>query len=316
MATSLLCELWRYHPVPHPFQAADAAVADGLHQLIVGRSHRRRRPAALLPSSVHHHGSQRVLELLQDATRLLPARPLRLRLLAFFTLRLRAGLLAAGLVRLDDLRDHPCGLLLVLREGGRGRRWRRRRRRRRRRWWGSGGSLFLGGVTSGEFGRGPRRRARWWPRRSPFLEIEWGGGTPVIASTLKVGTFSEPPHMNYLSHKCPVKMPNYQLSGSGVHRSLWCRLLLPLLLQPPLSLAILVPGQDPRHAHPGTREVELVAQLDQGVVFPQYLHHFHLDLWEGSAKGHTRWKTTGLSAVIVDQPVPRTCVSGCESVVP
>lgn len=42
-----------------------------------------------------------------------------------------------------------------------------------------------------------------------------GGGAPVIASTQKVGTFSDNPppnrgHVNYLSHTCPVKMPNYQ----------------------------------------------------------------------------------------------------------
>lgn len=83
-----------------------------------------------------------------------------------------------------------------------------------------------------------------------------GGDSSNCINTKKLGPFLKPPnrgHVNYLSQKCPVKMPNYQQSGSRVHRSLWTRLLLPLLLQPPLSLAILVPGQDPRHAHPGTR---------------------------------------------------------------
>lgn len=76
---------------------------------------------------------------------------------------------------------------------------------------------------------------------------------------------------------------NYQSSGSWVYSPLWCPLvlLLSLLLQPFLSLAVLVPGENPCHAHPRTRKVELVAQFDQGVVFPQNLHHFHLDLWEG-----------------------------------
>lgn len=79
----------------------------------------------------------------------------------------------------------------------------------------------------------------------------------------------------------------YQCSGSGVSNSL-CHpllaLLLPLLLQPFLSLTVLVPGEDPCHTHPRTREVELVAQFDQGVVFPQNLHHLHLHLWKDKGK--------------------------------
>lgn len=80
----------------------------------------------------------------------------------------------------------------------------------------------------------------------------------------------------------------YEGSGSGVNGPLRHPLLallkLPLLLQPSLSLAVLVPGEDPRHAHPGTWEVELVTQLDQGVVFPQNLHHLHLHLREEVCK--------------------------------
>lgn len=79
-----------------------------------------------------------------------------------------------------------------------------------------------------------------------------------------------------------VKMEQtYQYGGSWVNGRLWAPLLLLLsqLLQPFLPLAVLVPGQDPRHAHPGTRKVELVAQFDQSVVFPQNFHHFHLYLW-------------------------------------
>lgn len=79
-----------------------------------------------------------------------------------------------------------------------------------------------------------------------------------------------------------VKMEQtYQYGGSWVNGRLWCPvwlLLLSLLLQPFLPLAVLVPGQDPCHAHPGTRKVELVAQFDQSVVFPQNFHHFHLYL--------------------------------------
>lgn len=40
-------------PSTHPFQVADAAAADGLHQLVVGRPHWRGWSAALLPSPVH-----------------------------------------------------------------------------------------------------------------------------------------------------------------------------------------------------------------------------------------------------------------------
>lgn len=131
-------------------QVADAAGADGLHQLVVGRPQRRGRPAALLPSPLHRHRPQRVLELLQDAARLLRAQGLLPALLALLAFRL-ARLLAARLVRPDDLRDHPGGLLLPLGRRQRRRRWRGRRWRRwgRRRW--SGRILPFGG----EFGRGP-----------------------------------------------------------------------------------------------------------------------------------------------------------------
>lgn len=185
---AFLCTLLHDEAVSHPFQVADAAAADGLHQLIVGGSHRRWWPAALLPSSVHRHRSQCVLELLEDAARLLCSGFLWFSLLAFLTLRLRC-LLAACLVRPDDLCDHPCWLLLTLREWAWGRRWGRWWRR----WWRSRGSLFFGDVTSGEFGRGPRRRVGWWPRRISFLEKK-KTKLSVIALTPNVVAFTETHH--------------------------------------------------------------------------------------------------------------------------
>ena len=163
------------NPSAHPSQVADAAAADGLHQLVVGWPHGRGWPAALLPSPLQRHGPQRVLELLQDATRLVPALLLQLPLLALLTFRL-CHLLAARLVRLDDLGDHPGGLLLPLRERwwrwwrgwGRRRRWRWRRRRSRR-------SLFFSQVAPREFGGGPGRGSGWAVgrrARSSFLEID------------------------------------------------------------------------------------------------------------------------------------------------
>lgn len=123
----------------------------------------------------------------------------------------------------------------------------------------------------------------------------------------------------------------YQYSGSQVNSSFWCSLLLlllSLLLEPFLSLPVLVPGEDPCHAHPGTRQVKLVAQLDQGVVFPQNLDHFHFHLWGGCLrKGRTlfamqlNWKRFLFSnCVSLGQnwklPVLHTCASGCGTEVP
>lgn len=75
-----------------------------------------------------------------------------------------------------------------------------------------------------------------------------------------------------------------QRSSSAVNgsflRPLLVLLLLPLLLQPFLPLPVLVPGEDPCHAHSRPRQVELVTQFDQGVVFPQNLHHLHFYLQE------------------------------------
>lgn len=98
-------------PASHPFQVADAALADGLHQLIVGRPHGGGRPAALLPFPVPRHRPQGVLQLLQDAVGLVFARPFALLGLLPFCL---GRLLVARLVGLDDLRNHPCGLLLLV----------------------------------------------------------------------------------------------------------------------------------------------------------------------------------------------------------
>lgn len=140
----------------YPPQIADAASADGFHQLVVSRPHGRGRPAALLPSSLRRHGPQCVLELLQDAARLLCAQGLLPPLLALLATLGFARLLAARLVCPDDLRDHPGGLLLLLLlHWGWGRRWWRRRwwRGRWRRGW---GILLPGRVTSRELGRGPR----------------------------------------------------------------------------------------------------------------------------------------------------------------
>lgn len=102
----------------YPPQVANAAPADGLHQLVVGRSHGCGRPAALLPPSLHHDGPECVLELLQDAARLLSAQGLMPSLLALLATFGFAGLLGARFVRFDDLRDHPGGLLFPLLHGG------------------------------------------------------------------------------------------------------------------------------------------------------------------------------------------------------
>lgn len=90
----------------------------------------------------------------------------------------------------------------------------------------------------------------------------------------------------------------YQCSGSGVKDSVLLALLLPLLLQSFLSLAVLIPGQYSCHAHPRTREVKLVAQFDQGVVFPQNLNHLHLYL-QGSVC--TRETVLHLTFIQVDK---------------
>lgn len=60
---------------------------------------------------------------------------------------------------------------------------------------------------------------------------------------------------SYYYQICLIMEQNYQYSGSRVNSSLWrpLLLLLSLLQQPFLSLAVLVPGEDPSHAHPGTR---------------------------------------------------------------
>lgn len=92
----------------------------------------------------------------------------------------------------------------------------------------------------------------------------------------------------YVVHLKKQKATN-QCSGPGVNGSILCPLLLPLLLQSFLPLAVLVPGEDPCHAHSGTREVELVTQFDQGVVLPQNLHHLHFYLLEVQTGLLSKW---------------------------
>ena len=96
----------------------------------------------------------------------------------------------------------------------------------------------------------------------------------------------------------------YQCSGSGVKDSVLLALLallLPLLLQSFLSLAVLIPGQYSCHAHPRTREVKLVAQFDQGVIFPENLNHLHLYL-QGSVC--TRETVLHLTFIQVEECLP------------
>lgn len=158
----------------YPPQVADAAPADGLHQLVVGRRHGCGRPAALLPPPLHRHGPECVLQLPQDAAGLLLAQGLLPPLLALLATLGFGRFLGARLVRFDDLRDHPGGLLLPLLHRGRGW-WRRWRRRWRGRWRRGGGVLLPGGVASREFGRGPRRSPGRVVRRrarSSSLEVK------------------------------------------------------------------------------------------------------------------------------------------------
>lgn len=116
----------------------------------------------------------------------------------------------------------------------------------------------------------------------------------------------------------------YQCTGSGVNDSFrrpLLALLLPLLLQSLLSLAVLVSSEDSRHAHPWTGEIKLVAQFDQGVVFPQNLHHLHLYLcgavWRRETVLHFTYIKVDKRNVFLEglrernQPVLHTCVSGC-----
>lgn len=142
--------------MPYPSQAANAAGPDGLHQLVVSRPHWRGWPAALPLLPVGWHGPQGVLQLLQDATRLLFFAPF-LAFLPFWLGRLGA----ARLVRPDDLSNHPRGLFLLhllLRCRGRQGRWRRRRGWCR-------GSLLWYLFALGQFGRRPRGASGWAVRR-------------------------------------------------------------------------------------------------------------------------------------------------------